>query len=314
MKNIFGINFSPERSGRNSKAQRAFTLIELLVVIAIIAILASMLLPALAKSKAQANKIKCASNLKQLGNAIALFASDNGEMFPPAGDATPGKNGYQLSWDSYNNFYISGGHLPRADLQVGDLAPDDMPPVLQCPSDTGPDTDWVPPGSCGRRTYAMNGAGSIWGVDYQIDVQAHGYKLPPPTQGVGVYWDNDVHFTSIWESISYKTSVVVNPAGTILLAEEPCGNNVAENIWPCICLGPVSSATEGNGEMGQIDLSDTNNQGLALYQVHGNTFNYLFHDNHVSALAYQQTVGTGTNLVSFTGQGPKGMWTIAPND
>ncbi len=112
-------------STKHSRNQRAFTLIELLVVIAIIAILASLLLPALARAKGKAHQIKCVSNNKQVMLAFLMYAEDNRETYPLC-------QGWQASGgkDGKYDVFVAMTNRPLFPYQGS-------PEIFHCPADKG---------------------------------------------------------------------------------------------------------------------------------------------------------------------------------
>jgi prepilin-type N-terminal cleavage/methylation domain-containing protein/prepilin-type processing-associated H-X9-DG protein len=149
----------------NSARDWAFTLIELLVVIAIIAILAAMLLPVLARTKAKGQSISCLNNLAQLQKAWFMYIQDNNDALPPD-IAAPGGLGVMSavsgpgSWvvgnaqsDTNTDNLVSGVLFKYA----GDAG------VYRCPTDKS--TVASHPNLLRTRSFSMNWYLSGWGLE-----------------------------------------------------------------------------------------------------------------------------------------------------
>jgi prepilin-type N-terminal cleavage/methylation domain-containing protein/prepilin-type processing-associated H-X9-DG protein len=101
------------------KKSKGFTLVELLVVMAIIAILIAMLLPALSRARLQAKSVACQSNMRQVGQALLIYAGNwRGWLYPPERGAT---SAYADRWPA---------HVFKPAIW--------NPPVLKCPNDLDP--------------------------------------------------------------------------------------------------------------------------------------------------------------------------------
>lgn len=151
--------------------KRAFTLIELLVVIAIIAILAAILFPVFAQAKQAAKKASCLSNLKQLGTAFFMYASDNEDNLPAPitnfGGPTPPT--WIIGSNSGGLFSDIGGIYPYV-KQRGNGGSTN---VFACPNATAapqgtPVSGTAPPG----QNYVMNQyLQSGWGGFYHNSIR-----------------------------------------------------------------------------------------------------------------------------------------------
>jgi prepilin-type N-terminal cleavage/methylation domain-containing protein/prepilin-type processing-associated H-X9-DG protein len=164
------------RSTPRGQRMAGFTLVELLVVIAIIGLLASLMLPALAKAKSKSHRISCLSNIKQLSICWASYTQDHNGKLP--------ESYFAQSFGAVNtNAWVRG--TVDDNPAFGQVEPyNTSPGVYRCPSDKSLTASSIPR----VRSYSINswmGGVALPGEDeYRVFRKETDIVSPAPSQAV----------------------------------------------------------------------------------------------------------------------------------
>lgn len=293
--------------------RRGFTLIELLVVIAIIAILIGLLLPAVQKVRESAARMKCASNLRQIGIALHNRTNEKAE-FPPARTTSP-DHGWQV------HLLAEIEQAPIADRYVWTQ---DWNAATNQDAITSPIAVFACPSVPGPNRFDSIGSGRKAAVtDYSItpNVATVLYTTlgvtPPPVLEGSMNKDRPTKFASITDGLSntilltedggrpahYIRGGKVGPSSTSLTCgnAQVSGGRVTAGGWadPAGDMPPHGFAWDGLSCSGTCVMNCTNNN--EPFSFHPGGINALFGDGSVRFLTEKVDPAKFAALVTRAG-------------